>query len=120
MIYSLGKEGKPLIFMDLENFIIHSLTCSGSRGFCVSTNTVSVCPSITGTLVQVQLTFIFEEVIEPFLRLPKIFFVSTCTFSSSFGIKGITLSIISRAATPGDRPAPDRACIDVMKIELIP
>src|SRR5919107_320663 len=48
------------------------------------------------------------------------FNISSCTFSSSFGMYGITLSMISRAITPGDLPAPDNACIDVMKTSSIP
>src|SRR5918996_4553610 len=115
MIYSFGVDGNFFAVADFENFNISSFTSSGSTWFFVFTNTLSVCPSNTGTLVHVQLTLTGAGTIDLEFKVPRIFFVSTWTFSSSFGMYGITLSIISRAITPGDLPAPDNACIDVIK-----
>src|SRR3972149_7752670 len=92
----------------------------GSIGSDVSTNTDSVCPSITGTRVQVQLTLILAGSIFPFFSLPSIFAVSILTFCSSFGMYGIILSVTSIADTPGALPAPEIACIDVIKTFFAP
>src|SRR5215467_13470819 len=70
--------------------------------------------------MHVQLTFMLFGRIDLWFNFPRIFFVSICTFSSSFGIYGITLSMISRAMTPGDRPAPDKACNDVINTLFTP
>src|SRR5215212_86363 len=119
MIYSFGVDGNFFAVADFENFNISFFTLSGSAWFFVFTNTLSVCPSNTGTLVHVQLTLTGAGTIDLEFKVPRIFFVSTWTFSSSFGMYGITLSIMSRAITPGDLPAPDNACIEVIKTSSI-
>ena len=83
-------------------------------GWSVEANTASVWPSMTFTRVQVQLTGKSAGSIPCPLTFPNIFCVSTCTFSSSFGMKGMTLSRVSMPLTPGLRPAPDSACMEVM------
>ena len=46
--------------------------------------------------------------------------VSFSTFSSSLAMYGTTLSMMSSASTPGERPAPDTDCIDVITTFSMP
>ena len=55
----------------------------------------------------------------PSMSFPKIFLVSILTFSSSFGMYGMILSVIPIADTP-DLPPPEIACIEVIMTFFTP
>src|SRR5438270_334878 len=67
---------------------------------------------MTFARVQVALTFAGCGAMTLPARVPKILCSSFSIFSSSFGMKGMTLSRMSRPMTPGDRPpVPDRLAV---------
>src|SRR3989441_8755336 len=68
-----------------------------------------MCPSTTFTRWHCALTANLAGVTRPASREPRIFRVSRSIFSSSSGMNGTTLSVMSRDATPG-YPAPEMAC----------
>jgi len=84
-----------------------------------ASETLSVCPSITGTLVVCALTTIGCGVTRVPSSCPRIFCVSLSIFSSSPEIAGTTLPMMSSEATPG-YPAPDTACIVVTITDRMP
>ena len=117
MIQRSGPDGNPLPPLHSR---IAAFTSSTLAARSSDTETDSVCPSSTAARVHVALTTMSCGTIPPSPRRPKIFFVSRATFSSSFGMNGITLSSMSSATTPGERPAPEMPCMVVTIARFAP
>src|SRR5579871_5992266 len=93
---------------------------SASEGLAEnSTDTVTVCPSTTGTRLQCALTFDARSSTEWPVKSPRIFCVSCSIFSSSPPMNGITLALMSMEGTPG-YPAPEIACMVVTITRRMP